>query len=87
MKLKKAGKNTSHIEVSNISRHGIWLFIKDTEYFLSFDEFPWFRDAKVKDIMDVELLHENHLRWKNLDIDLELESLTAPEKYPLIYKK
>ena len=86
MKLKKAGENISRVEVSNISRHGIWLFVRDTEYFLSFEEFPWFRDAKVGDIMEVELIHDHHLRWENLDIDLELESLTHPGKYPLIFK-
>ena len=87
MKLKRVGVSTSQVEVSTISRHGIWLFVKDTEYFLSFDEYPWFRDAKIGDIMKVELLNDHHLRWDTLDVDLELESLTNPENYPLVYKK
>ena len=62
MKSKTVGADTSLIEVTNISNHGIWLYIKNTEYFLSFDEFPWFKEAKVGEIMDVELLHDHHLR-------------------------
>ena len=85
MKLEKVGKSISVIEVTNISRHGIWLFIKGTEYFLPFDKFPWFREAKIGDIMDVKLLIDHHLRWENLDVDLEIDSLVDPDKYPLVY--
>ena len=74
------------VEVTNISQHGIWLFIRDTEYFLPFDEYPWFKDARVGDIMEVELLNDHHIRWENLDVDLDIESLVDPEKYPLIYR-
>jgi len=86
MKLEKAGKSISIIEVTNISRHGIWLFIKGTEYFLPFDKFPWFKEAKIGDIMDVRLLSDHHLRWENLDVDLEIDSLVDPDKYPLVYQ-
>ncbi|MFH1708647.1 MAG: DUF2442 domain-containing protein [Planctomycetota bacterium] len=73
------------VEVTCISAHGIWLFVKETEYLLPFDEYPWFRDAKMADIMAVRLLHGHHLRWDALDVDLELESLADPDQYPLIY--
>ncbi|MFN3532953.1 MAG: DUF2442 domain-containing protein [Candidatus Brocadia sp.] len=36
--------------------------------------------------MKVELSHDNHLRWEKLDIDLEIESLAEPDKYPLVYQ-
>jgi len=86
MKLEKAGGNTSQVEVTNISSHGIWIYIKSKEYFMPFDEFPWFRDAKIAEIMDVKLIHKHHLYWEKLDIDLELDSLSDPQKYPLVYK-
>lgn len=86
MKSGKAGSATSQVEVTNISRHGLWLFVTDTEYFLPFEEYPWFRDAKVGDAMEVALHHGHHLRWEKLDIDLDLESLADPDKYPLIYR-
>jgi hypothetical protein len=86
MKSVRRGKNTSTVEVSNISGHGFWLFVVDREYFLPFSEYPWFRKATVAQILNVRLLQGHHLQWPDLDVDLELESLGEPEKYPLIYR-
>ena len=86
MKSAKRGKDILEAEVSNISAHGFWLFVVDREYFLSFDEYPWFRNARVNHILHVQLLHGRHLHWPDLDVDLELESLADPGKYPLIYR-
>jgi len=72
--------------VTNIDRFGFWLLIEDREYFLPYEEFPWFRNAKVEQILNVERLHADHLRWPDLDVDLSLESLADPEAFPLIYK-
>jgi hypothetical protein len=81
------GADTSLVEVTNIDRFGLWVLVADKEYFLSYDEFPWFRQATVTQILNVELLHGQHLSWPDLDVDLGLESLSAPESFPLIYKK
>ena len=86
MTSKTLGKNISEIEVSNISLHGFWLFVTDKEYFLPYNHFPWFRDATVKQICDVQLFHGHHLFWPQLDVDLELDSLLNPDNYPLTYK-
>jgi hypothetical protein len=53
---------------------------------LSFADYPWFSDAKVSEIQNVQVLHGRHLRWPMLDVDIELDTLVAPEGYPLIYK-
>jgi hypothetical protein len=86
MKSRKSGKSISDIEVQNISKFGLWLFVKGKEYFLPFENFPWFKKAKISEIYSVKLLHGRHLRWPKLDVDLELESLANPEKYPHIYR-
>ena len=86
MKSSMHGTNTSVTEVLNISRHGFWILVNEKEYFLSYSDFPWFKDAKVNDILNVTLLHDKHLHWETLDIDLDLSSLQNPEKYPLVYK-
>ena len=85
MKSKIVGKNTSQVEVLNISKHGFWLLVHHTEYFLPFSTFPWFRNANIASILNVELAHPHHLYWPDLDVDLEIESIESPEKYPLIY--
>ncbi|MGV8059313.1 MAG: DUF2442 domain-containing protein [Smithellaceae bacterium] len=82
MKSLKNGKNIS-VSVENISVFGIWLFTKGEEYFLSFTDYPYFKDQTIKAIQNVTLLHDFHLYWPDLDIDLEIDNLTHPEKYPL----
>lgn len=72
------------LEVTNISQHGIWLYWNDREFFLPFEQFPWFRDAKVRDILDVRLESPEHLYWPALDVDLSLAILEDPERYPLV---
>ncbi len=84
-KSKPRGKSTS-VEVTHISTQGLWLLVEDKEYLLPFSEYPWFAEAKVADIHNVELLHGMHLRWPTLDVDLKLTSLSETESYPLIYR-
>jgi hypothetical protein len=76
--------STSEVEVTQISKHGIWLLLKEKEHFLSLDNFPWFKDASVSSIQNVELLNEHHLYWPDLDIDLVVDSINNTERYPLI---
>lgn len=80
----KLGQDTSTVEVTNISPHGIWILVEDREHFLPYDKFPWFREARVSEILNVGLLHGHHLYWPNLDVDLELASLENPDEFPLV---
>ncbi len=83
---KQLEKNISGANIANITINGIWIFVNEKEYFLPYKEYPWFKEAQISEIQNVELLHENHLRWPELDIDLEIESLEHPEEYPMIYR-
>jgi len=60
--------------------------VDDEEFFLSFSEFPWFKSAPLEAIVQVERPSPHHLYWPNLDVDLTLESIRHPEKYPLVSK-
>lgn len=86
MTLETRGQNTSEVEVSHIDTRGFWLCVEDKEYFLSYKDYPWFEEAKVKDIINVELLSGHHLHWPILDVDLEIDCLENPQDYPLIYE-
>lgn len=86
MTSETTGINTLEVEVLNISKHGFWLYVKGKEYFLAFEHFPWFKKASIAAILNVELLHSVHLYWPELDVDLEVECLEHPEKYPLVYQ-
>lgn len=84
MKSAALGRSTSLVEVTNVSPHGFWLFVRDQELFVPFKDFPWFRDASIREISRVELPSAHHLYWPDLDIDLAVESLTHLERYPLV---
>src|SRR2546425_2658001 len=84
MKSETLGTGTSEAEVTQISKHGIWLLIGEKEHFLSFENFPWFKDASVSAIHNVEVLNEDHLYWPDLDVDLAVESIEHPERFPLV---
>ncbi len=86
MKSAMLGKSTSCAEVTNISRHGFWLLVADEELFVSFKEFPWFKDTPVSEILNVEWPQPHHLYWPSLDVDIAVESIRHPEKFPLISK-
>ena len=87
MKSATLGKNTSGAEVTNISSHGFWLLVADEELFVSFKEFPWFKDASVSKILNVVRPQPHHLYWPGLDVDVAVESIRHPEKFPLISKE
>ncbi len=68
----------------NISPHGFWLWVREREYFLGFEDFPWFRSATLAQLFAVQLLGQDHLYWPELDVDLDLDRILHPEKYPLV---
>ena len=80
----RLGQGTSAVEVTNVSPHGFWLLIEEREYFVRFTDFPWFRNATIAELMKVELPSPHHLYWPDLDVDLAVESLDQPERYPLV---
>jgi hypothetical protein len=84
MKSARHGKSTSGVEVANISAQGFWLLVNQHEYFVPFSLFPWFRDASIGQLLNVELPRAHHLYWPELDVDLHVDSLSHPEAYPLV---
>ena len=77
------GVSTSEVEVTGISAHGVWLLAGEEEVFLSYDDFPWFRDASVREILNVEELTPDHFYWPDLDVDLGMETIRHPDRFPL----
>jgi len=72
--------------VTNISVNGIWLLAGEVEHFLSFEDFPWFKDAPVGKILKVEEPTPGHFYWPELDVDLGVESIENPQRFPLCAK-
>jgi len=80
------GESTSEVEVTNVSTHGLWLLVDGRELFLPYAEFPWFYHALVSSIFNVEVRSPGHLYWPDLDVDLGLDTIEHPERFPLKYR-
>lgn len=88
MKSVKRGKNTSVAEVIHVSTHGFWIFFEpqNREHFLPFRSFPWFMDATLRELSNIVVEHGHIVRWPDLDVDLDLERIEHPERFPLLAK-
>ena len=78
------GSAISPVEVIQVTRHGLWLAVGDDEYFLDFGNFPWFKKAAIDAICAVEEPGPGHFHWPLLDIDLDIETILHPERFPLL---
>ena len=78
------GINTSAAEVTHISKHGFWLLLSDEELLVPFEKFPWFRQATIDQVSNVEWPTPDHLYWPGLDIDLSVQSIRNPGAFLLV---
>src|SRR5262245_3580318 len=87
MKSEKRGRSTSRVEVVHVSVHGLWIFFErlKREFFLPFGAFPWFREATIAELSTVEE-HRGNVHWPMLDVDLDIDRIEHPDRYPLVAK-
>ena len=83
MSLEPHGATTSQVEVTNVSSHGLWLLAHGRELFLAYDDFPWFKEAPIGSVLNIEEPSPGHFYWPELDVDLGLETIEHPERFPL----
>ena len=84
--LKNNIKNTS-VSVLMINAQGIMLSVLGNDYFVSYNRIPWMQDAPVRSVLNVQMSGNRAIEWPDLDVDLEIESLQHPERYPLVMKR
>lgn len=77
------GKATCVSEVTAIGRDGFWLLSGDQEFFVPYQNYPVFRCATVEQIYAMQEIAPGQLRWETLDVDIELDALECPERFPL----
>ena len=80
-----SGTNTS-VKVLAIVSNGIMIEAYGNVHFLPYNSNPWFENAKIADVFNIEPVGRTGVRWNALDVDLAIESFTNPAKYPLIAK-
>lgn len=83
----KNNTNSTSVDVLMINDRGLMLSVMGQDYFLSYNRVPWMRDATINEVLDVRMSGQNAVEWPKLDVDLEVESLKHPERYPLLIKR
>lgn len=81
--------NTNAISASvlMINNQGVMISVEGNDYFLSYNRVPWMKDATVRNILNIKMSGKNAIEWPDLDIDLEIDSLKHPERYPLVMRR
>ena len=79
--------NSTLADVLMINDRGIMISVQGQDYFLSYNRVPWMRDATINEVLDVRMSGNNAIEWPKLQVDLEVESLRHPERYPLLIKR
>ena len=86
MGLSKSGISTSECNITGMNDLGFWVLVNDMEYFIPFSDYPGFKDASINHLLNIRYYPPAQLHWKDLDMDIELDSLSHPESFPLLYK-
>ena len=75
------------VSVLMINAQGIMLSVQGHDYFLSYNRIPWMQDAPIRSVLNVQMSGPEAIEWPDLDVDLEIDSLRHPERYPLLIKR
>ena len=52
-----------------------------------YNRIPWMQDAPIRSVLNVQMSGPEAIEWPDLDVDLEIDSLQHPERYPLVIKR
>ena len=75
------------VSVLMINDKGLMLSVLGNDYFVSYNRLPWMREARISDVLNVQMSGRSAIEWPALDVDLEIESLKHPERFPLVMKR
>ncbi len=83
----KSNSSNMSVSVLMINDKGLMLSVLGQDYFVSFNRLPWMKTAPVCDVLDVRMAGDDAIEWPRLDVDLEIDSLKHPERYPLVMRR
>ena len=75
---------STSVSVLMINSQGLMICVDGNDYFLSYNRVPWMKDARISNVLNVQKEGHGAICWPDLDVDLEIESLKHPERYPLV---
>lgn len=85
--ISRNNTSSTSADVLMINDRGLMISVQGHDYFLSYNRVPWMRDATINEVLDVRMSGKNAIEWPKLDVDLEIDSLKHPERYPLLIKR
>ncbi len=83
----RENSQSTSASVLMINTQGIMISVQGCDYFLSYNRIPWMKDARISDVLNIRMSGRSAIEWEALGVDLEIESLKHPERYPLIIKR
>ncbi|UOA10712.1 DUF2442 domain-containing protein [Methylobacter sp. S3L5C] len=54
---------------------------------MPYQDFPGFKNQPVNAIIEVEEISHGHFYWSKIDVDLTVEMIKHPEKFPLVARQ
>ena len=84
---RESEDSSTSTSVLMINAQGIMLSVLGNDYFLSYNRIPWMKDAPIRSVLNVQMSGTEAIEWPDLDVDLEIDSLRHPERYPLVIKR
>ena len=78
---------SNKVSVLMITAQGTMISVQRCDYFLSYNRIPWMQDAPIRSVLNVKMSGPEAIEWPDLDVDLEIDSLRHPERYPLVVKR
>ena len=78
------GNNTSAVEITHISSNVSGSCRMTRNCLCHMRSSPWFKEQPVKVILNVEEPSPGHFYWPDLDVDLSVEAIEHPERFPLM---
>ena len=52
-------------------------------FYLTYENFPWFKEVSISKILNVEQPYPGHLYWPEIDVDLSIDIIEHPERFIL----
>jgi hypothetical protein len=86
MRSTKHGTNILTSNITSITHFGFWVLNEDKKYFISFTDYPAFKDVSVDKIFNLKIVSPGQLHWPDIDIDIEIDALENPHRFPLSHK-
>lgn len=70
------------VAVTRVSSRGIWLKTPDRKFFLSYYDFPWFKNKPMQAVLHVKELTPGEFYWPEINVNLGVDTLRSPHRFP-----